>query len=193
MINIFTSKYKHYANFYTFSDVVSHIRALENAKLLEDHPQFGQTNWSFEYYTPARVRSLFEEMHKTPVREKLREAYEKGLGAFEMCIGDYQNPMFVAVTEDLEAEDLRRNWSYDYLKSHGYIIIEALDIGTFQEEATKGLVKTLKFLEWLPDNSNCTEVYPYGIFIRTHYPLVSNRVAEIVSAWRKQIMVGEVV
>ena len=193
MINIFTSTYKHYANFSTFSDVVSHIGTLENVKLLESHPQFGQTSWSFEYYNPARVRSLFEERYKIPVREKLREAYEKGLGAFKMCTGDYQTPTFVLATEDLDSEDLKRSWSFDYLKEHDYIVIETLDVGTFQDEATKGLVKSLKFLEWLPDNNKRTKVYPYGIFIRTHYPWVSNRVAEIVNTWRKHIMVGEVV
>ena len=193
MIIIFTSEYRHYGTFRTFADVVNHIAGIEKMKLGEGPIQSGLTDWHFKYYDFTQVCSLYEGMKESPDREKLKEAYDRRLAVLEICSGQYQNPVFVPVTNDLDIEGLRKSWCFDYYQRQAHLIIETFDIAGFEEEVAGSLSFCLPFLEWLPDRNNFTKAYPYGLYIRAPYPLTNKSIAPVVNEWRNCLMAGEVV
>jgi hypothetical protein len=116
----------------TDAEFFQHIMSIENAKLLEDSPEFGNTFWSFTHYTPQRVALLFINSKKGTCSPVLTQAYEKNLGLIEICTGSFEKPVEVVVTPDVNINKLKKEWCLDYCQAHNY---EVVDTGVQSAEA----------------------------------------------------------
>ena len=79
-------------------------------------------NWSFVTYPPERVNRLsqFDPM----TEPSLRQAYDEQLGLLELCSGDYANPRYIALTPDVDVQELKKQWLQKYCAAHGLAIEE---------------------------------------------------------------------
>ena len=107
-----------------YRELCRHITYEENEKLFEDHPQFGQTMWSFLYISPQQVTDLVPTMKKKCDEKIFLEAHLQGLGVVEACEGNLDHIRQILVTPDVNVEALRKEWCKKYCKVHGYGLFE---------------------------------------------------------------------
>ncbi len=113
------------AVFENYPELYQHIRNQENSKLLESHPEFGQSFWSFLVHLPERIPELINTLKKDHDVEVLREAWRQQLSVVEMCEGDFKNIRQILVTPNINIDALREDWCLDYCDAHGMSVTES--------------------------------------------------------------------
>jgi len=111
-------------DFKNYMELYKYIRDQENAKLLEDHPEFGQTAWSFLEFTPERVVELYNTLKKEYNLETLSRAAEQGSGLIEMRQGDLRNPRLIVSSPDVKVELHRKDFCDDWCQAHKLVLTE---------------------------------------------------------------------
>lgn len=99
------------------------IMAEENNKLLEDHPHFGQSSWSFVHYTSARIKMMYKPECKYQYSPILQQAFEQSIGYVEICTGDFTKPKEILLTDSVDILSLKKQWCNDYCHFHNYRIM----------------------------------------------------------------------
>lgn len=145
MIHLFNRNTAEERSFRTIDDLFRFIRNRENSRLLEDEPESGLFNWSFNIFKPGRIFALYHNIKEEYLTPPLQEAYEQQLDLLEMCKGDMNKPVQIPVTPDLDVECLRKIWCFEYCKAHGYEIRQTYEVpdkealpgdGTEEEDAS---------------------------------------------------------
>ena len=103
-----------------YDDFVDSIMEQKNLKLLAQKPDVRSMNWSFVIYSPRRVAALYTH-HKDP-SEVIKEAHANYLPLIEICTGDYENPLQIVLTPNINLEYLKKKWCLDYCKFHHLIV-----------------------------------------------------------------------
>lgn len=134
-------------------DFFQYIQEVENLKLFEDHPNFGETNWSFILFTPQQASSLYSNKKTSDTQE----SNKKKFGFIQICQGDYQNPLEVLLTPELDIGALKKQWCLDYCKVHGYVVMESYS-KTKKSESISPYAQSL--LSCPTDNSYTTQSSP---------------------------------
>jgi 6-phosphogluconolactonase/glucosamine-6-phosphate isomerase/deaminase len=96
----------------------------ENSKLLDNHPEYGQTSWSFTIYSVQRVRALYLSTSRQRHSDALKEAFARSLPLIEICTGDFINPLEIVADERADVKRLKKQWCLDYCRVHNYDVIE---------------------------------------------------------------------
>ncbi len=108
-----------------YSELFDCLMTRENLKLLEKNPDFNSLNWSFVIYPPKRVAML--HAHQQNPSQMTKEAFENGLSLVEVCTGDYENPVQIVLTPNINLEYLKKKWCLDYCRFHHLIVREYLE------------------------------------------------------------------
>jgi hypothetical protein len=108
----------------TDNELFQVIMEKENAKLLDDHPEHGQTSWSFTIYSPRRAANLYLSTSKLRHSNALKEAFARSLPLIEICTGDFMNPLEIVADDRADVKQLKKQWCLDYCQAHGYDVIE---------------------------------------------------------------------
>jgi hypothetical protein len=111
-------------SFENYRELYLHINHIEHMKLLPNHPEFGQSGWSFMVLSPMRVMELQKTLQKEYDREALDRAVKEGSGIIEMCIGDIRNPHLIINSAGVDVEGFRKDWCDDYCDAHEMTIKE---------------------------------------------------------------------
>jgi hypothetical protein len=96
----------------------------ENSKLLDNHPDYGQTSWSFTIYPPHRVHALFLSTPNKNHSDALKEAFARSLPLIEICTGDIMNLVEIVADDRADVKRLKKQWCLDYCQAHDYDVIE---------------------------------------------------------------------
>jgi hypothetical protein len=105
-------------------DLFEFIKNMENAKLSEDHPEFGSFSWSFKVFNPRRTFELYHNIKEESLTPAIRQAYEKQLDLLEMYKGDLHSPIQIPIISDIDVKYLQKIWCFEYCRAHGYGISE---------------------------------------------------------------------
>lgn len=124
MIELLTADQKKVGVFQTTEELFRSICILENIKKLNSVDYFNKASWDFTVYSVEEVYELFHKMRKTDITEPLQKAYAQQLGLLEICQGDFQNPIQILLTPDLDMDQYKRTWCLAYCQAHGYTIVE---------------------------------------------------------------------
>lgn len=121
MIIIFNAQGKKLKSIPSDDEFFNYITAEE---LLEEHPEFDKTNtkWSFIVFPPQKVSELYFQIKREFLTSPIKEAFRHELGLLEICKGDYENPLWVAITPDLNAGKLKKEWYLEFCRAHGYVM-----------------------------------------------------------------------
>jgi hypothetical protein len=112
--------------FETYRELYLHIMHIENAKLLEDHPQyqFGEPQWSFSVNSPQQIAQQFHNREKQYDVSIMLEAFERKLNLLEICQGDYKKLTQVILTPDIDLESARQKWIDLYCEEHNFVVVD---------------------------------------------------------------------
>jgi hypothetical protein len=108
--------------FESFDEFFKDVTATENSKLVNDTPEFSQMNWSFTIYPPKRVAALYA--HTKAPCEAMQEAFEENFFLIEICTGDYNKPLYIVQTPNVDIDFLKRKWCIDYCTFHHLLVRE---------------------------------------------------------------------
>ena len=122
MLKLSKNDFTPVGNFKDYYELYQHIRDQENAKLLESHPEFGQTKWSFVVLPPARVVELYNALNKKYKLEILASALKEKCGVIEMCQNDGIH--LVVASPGVDIEGFRKDFCDDYCHAHKLVITE---------------------------------------------------------------------
>jgi hypothetical protein len=86
-----------------------------NSLGMDDH-------WSFTIYPPQRVAALYAHCKDPP--EAMRESFEDNLPLIEICAGDYNMPLYIVRTPNVDMDYLKRKWCVDYCTWHHIVVRE---------------------------------------------------------------------
>jgi hypothetical protein len=123
MIQIFGSDHKAIGLFKDYDAIFKHINTLENSKLMESSA-FPKDIWTFVIFTNKRLSYIYHKTLERSFSKVGKEAYENELDLIEISKGDYQNPIQIPVTADVNVQELRKRWCQEYCDSHDYVIVE---------------------------------------------------------------------
>jgi hypothetical protein len=105
------------AKFETYMDLYKHIRDSENAKMFEDHPEFGQPFWSFLVHSPQQVVQLYRTLKKEYDLKTLSRAVQEGSGIIEISEGE-KDFRLIVIAPWTDVEGFRMEFCEDFCYAH---------------------------------------------------------------------------
>jgi hypothetical protein len=108
--------------FEDYHQVCSYINSIERRKISDS----GARIWSFTRYRHETLYSLY---YRTPplkniLTPKEKEAVEKEMGLVEIIKGNREHITQLLVTNRVDVEPLKRDWSKDYCAERGFKVYE---------------------------------------------------------------------
>lgn len=108
--------------FEDYHQVCSYINSIERRKISDSEARI----WSFTRYRHETLCSLY---YRTPSLKnvltcKEKEAVEKEKGLVEIIKGNRDHITQLLVTNRVDIEPLKRDWSKDYCAEHGFKVFE---------------------------------------------------------------------
>ena len=70
---------------------------------------------------------MLKSLEKRDFSEKFQKAYDEELSLLEICTGDYENPLYVSVTPNVDMAYLKEKWCSDYCAFHDLVIVNSTD------------------------------------------------------------------
>jgi hypothetical protein len=110
--------------FKDYDALFKHINTLENSKLTESSACYPSNVWSFVLFTNKRLSYIYYKTLERSFSKVGRQAYEQELDLIEISKGDYQNPLQILVTPDVNVSELQKNWCQEYCDTHDYLLVE---------------------------------------------------------------------
>lgn len=104
--------------FESYDALLECIMESENEKQSDDTPM----DWSFNVYPPKEVVALYALSQKPCV--VIEEAFEEDLPLIEICTGDYERPLYIALTPNVDMNFLKKKWCVDYCTYHDLVVRE---------------------------------------------------------------------
>lgn len=110
--------------FNNYDELFKFITHKENMKLLGNSPL--DDAWSFTVYPSAWAACLLNDKSYFTDNNKaaIKHSYEQQLELLEICTGDYQAPLYIAVTENVRLDELKKKWCHEYCDFHDFPIQE---------------------------------------------------------------------
>jgi len=124
MMQVFDPNQMPLGLFQNYNELFKYIQNMENLKLLEGHICFQDEPWSFTLYTHKRLSYIYPKFLEKYFSKSGKQAYEQELDLLEIYKGDYHNPIQIPVTQDVDIQDLQKNWCQDYCNAHNYVLVE---------------------------------------------------------------------
>ena len=124
MIQLFQSDGSAIGLFEDFDELSHHINTIETAKIVNSRTTFDEDIWSFSLFTNKRLSYIFYKTLERSFSKTGKEAFDQGFDLIEISKGDYENPLQIPVTPDVNIEELKKNWCYEYCDARGYVIID---------------------------------------------------------------------
>jgi len=124
MIHLFNTSTADKKSFYNSDDFFEFIKGIENAKLSEDHPEFGSFGWSFKVFDRRSIFELYHNIKEESLTPSIREAYEQQFDLLEICKGDLSKPIHIPITPDVDVKYFQKLWCFEYCRSRGYEVRE---------------------------------------------------------------------
>jgi hypothetical protein len=124
MIQLFQSDGNVIGLFEDFDELFHHINTIETTKFTGSSSCFDGDIWSFSLFTNKRLSYIFYKTLEQSFSKIGKEAFDQGFDLIEISKGDYENPLQIPVTPDVNIEDLKKNWCYEYCDAHGYVMID---------------------------------------------------------------------
>lgn len=124
MIQVFGSDKTIIGLFKDYDELFKHINTLENSKLTESSSCFPGEIWSFVLFTNKRLSYIYYKTLERSFSKVGKEAFEQELDLIEISKGDYQNPIQIPVTPDVNVSELRRTWCQEYCDRHDYVLVD---------------------------------------------------------------------
>ena len=108
--------------FEDYHQVCNYINSIERRKISDSEARI----WSFTRYRHETLCSLY---YRTPslknvLTSKEKEAVEKEKGLVEIIKGNRDHITQLLVTNRVDIEPLKRDWSKDYCAEHGFKVCE---------------------------------------------------------------------
>ncbi len=97
-----------------------------------------ESNWRFVYYKHAQLRTVYSCMKEPPLTQIEKEAFDQELDLIELYQGDPARPLQIPVTDDVNIQQLQRNWCESYCKTHEYSITETFNNESVPESPGTG-------------------------------------------------------
>src|SRR3990167_7649597 len=131
-----------FENYNKLFDFISEMDSeAQNGKTFESHVEFEGSSWSFVSYSPDKVAS-FRELAFEIEDPNFQEACEDRLGLLEICEGGFKYPQYIAITPNVDMDELRKKWCLDYCEFHNLTIRETTEEETDSSEiAGQGFAK----------------------------------------------------
>jgi hypothetical protein len=82
--------------FEDYNELFDYIIAIENEKLITSNANFKQMNRSFTIHPPKHVTAFYACLKNTC--EAIKEANDENTALIEICIGDFNKPLYIALT-----------------------------------------------------------------------------------------------
>jgi hypothetical protein len=123
MIDILNKTNGHMKSFQSYDDLLKHIKKIEEEKFIET----GQRGWGFSIYTPEMLSPFYWRAISACdmlLTEKEQDAYENKLNLLEMRRGDGANFVQIILTQDVNINDVIKNYCQDYCLIQGLTLIE---------------------------------------------------------------------
>ena len=108
--------------FENYPELFDYLMTIENLKPLVKHSNFRYRNWSFTVYSPQQVTILYA--YRAFPSPALKKAFEENLPLIEICAGDYESPLYVVVTPNVDMDSIKKNWCIDYCAFHHLLVRE---------------------------------------------------------------------
>lgn len=124
MIQIFGTDKTVIGLFKNYDELFKHINTQESSKLSESSSCFPGNIWSFVLFTNKRLSYIYYKTLEKSFSAIGRQAYEQELDLIEISRGDFQNPLQIPVTPDVNIQELQKNWCQDYCDNQGYVLVE---------------------------------------------------------------------
>ncbi|MBM3468580.1 MAG: hypothetical protein FJX71_04020 [Alphaproteobacteria bacterium] len=124
MIQLYGPDNKTVNLFKDYEELYKHITALENSKLSEENVCLSHNIWSFALYTNKRLSYIYYKTLERSFSKVGKEAFEQELDLIEICKGDYESPIQIPVTADVNVNELRKNWCQEYCETHDYVLVD---------------------------------------------------------------------
>lgn len=110
--------------FKDYDGLFKHINNLETSKLVESDARLSEKIWSFALFSNKQLSFLYYKTLERSFSKIGREAVEKELDLLEISKGDFQNPVQIPVTPEVDLSELRKNWCQEYCDAHDYLLVE---------------------------------------------------------------------
>jgi hypothetical protein len=124
LLKVFDRIKKSVGAFHDYERLLRFITSLENQKLLENTPTFGQGNWSFAEYNSEDLKKACAWIKPEFLTTVQLKALEQNFGLLELCRGDFTVLQEIIITPELDVECFKRKFCLDYCLSQDWLLIE---------------------------------------------------------------------
>lgn len=124
MIQVFASNKEEIGQFDNYDALFKHINSIENSKLAECSSRSLGEIWSFALYTNKRLSYIYYKTLERSFSKVGKEAFEQELDLIEIYKGDFQNPIQIPVTPDVNVQELKESWCQEYCEAHNYLLVD---------------------------------------------------------------------
>jgi hypothetical protein len=124
MIQVFGSNKEAIGQFDNYDALFKHINSIENSKLAECSSRSLGEIWSFALYTNKRLSYIYYKTLERSFSKVGKEAFEQELDLIEIYKGDFQNPIQIPVTADINVQELKESWCQEYCEAHHYLLVD---------------------------------------------------------------------
>jgi hypothetical protein len=124
MIQVFGSNKEAIGQFDNYEALFKHINSIENSKLVECSSRSLGEIWSFALYTNKRLSYIYYKTLERSFSKVGKEAFEQELDLIEIYKGDFQNPIQIPVTADINVQELKESWCQEYCDTHNYLLVD---------------------------------------------------------------------
>jgi hypothetical protein len=127
MIQVFGSNKEAIGQFDSYDALFKHISSIENSKLTECSSRSLGEIWSFALYTNKRLSYIYYKTLERSFSKVGKEAFEQELDLIEIYKGDFQNPIQIPVTADINVQELKEAWCQEYCEAQNYLLVDYKD------------------------------------------------------------------
>lgn len=124
MIHVFGSNKEAIGQFNDYDALFKHINSVENSKLMECGSRSLGEIWSFALYTNKRLSYIYYKTLERSFSKVGKEAFEQELDLIEIYKGDFESPIQIPVTPDVNVQELKEAWCQEYCDSHNYLLVD---------------------------------------------------------------------
>jgi hypothetical protein len=109
-------------HFEDYNELFECILVNENLKRAAKHPDFKNMDWSFTVFPPIQAAALYA-LSQDPC-PAITEAFEDNLPLIEIYTGDYQKPLYIVDTPNVDMDYLKKKWCVDWCTFHNLVVRE---------------------------------------------------------------------
>ena len=109
-------------DFESYGELFDCLISTNNVDFHEDSTSIRDKDWSFTVYPSKQVAALYGHSKDSP--EAMKEAFEDHLPLIEICAGDFNQPLYIVLTPNVDLDYLKKKWCVDYCTWHHIVVRE---------------------------------------------------------------------